>query len=127
MNNMLLEVNDLKVSFFTHLGEVQAVRNVSFCLKHGEILGVVGESGSGKSVTMKAIMSILQSPGKVLNGSILLNGTDILNMPEPDMREIRGNRISMIFQDPMTSLNPTMRIGDKIIDTIFAHRPIGLK
>lgn len=127
MNNTLLEVNDLKVSFFTHIGEVHAVRNVSFYLKHGEILGVVGESGSGKSVTMKAIMSILQSPGKVLNGNILLNGTDILNMPESDMREIRGNRISMIFQDPMTSLNPTMRIGDQIIDTICAHRPVGRK
>ncbi len=124
MNNILLEVDDLKVSFFTHLGEIQAVRNVSFYLKQGEILGIVGESGSGKSVTMKAIMSILQKPGKVMHGSILFDGLDILNMPESDMREIRGNRISMIFQDPMTSLNPTMRIGDQIIDTIRAHRTI---
>ena len=102
----LLDIEDLRVSFFTPGGEVQAVRGISWFLNEGEALGIVGESGSGKSVSVYAVMRLLQHPGRVVGGNIRFNGTDILSLSEEDMRKIRGNDIAMIFQDPMTSLNP---------------------
>ena len=103
----LLEVKDLQVSFFTPAGEVKAVGGISFSLERGRVLGIVGESGSGKSVTSYAIMQILEGNGKIVSGSIQLDGQELVGAGEKVMKELRGNRISMIFQDPMTSLNPT--------------------
>ena len=103
----LLEVNNLHTSFFTDAGEVPAVNGVSFRLDRGRVLGIVGESGSGKSVTAYSIMQILASTGKIVSGSIKLDGEELVGADEKVMKNIRGNRISIIFQDPMTSLNPT--------------------
>lgn len=127
MTDIMLKVENLKTSFFTHLGEIQAVRNVYFDVRKGEVLGIVGESGSGKSVTVKSIMSLLQYPGKVVEGQIIYKEMDLVELNEARMREIRGNEISMIFQDPMTSLNPVMKIGDQIVDTIISHEKISRK
>ena len=124
MENNLLKVNNLHTSFFTHFGEVKAVQNVSFSLKKGEVLGIVGESGSGKSVTALSCMRLLQAPGKVVKGEILFNGENILKKSKKEMREIRGNRISMIFQNPMTSLNPVSKIGNQIVEQIIEHKKI---
>lgn len=119
----ILEVKDLCVSFYTHAGEVQAVRGVSFDLKKGETLAIVGESGSGKSVTSKALMGLIPSPpGKIKSGEILFNGKDLTKLSEKEMQNIRGKEISMIFQDPMTSLNPTMTIGYQIMEGIIKHQ-----
>jgi oligopeptide transport system ATP-binding protein len=123
----ILEVNNLKTSFFTHLGEVKAVRDVSFKVRSGEALGVVGESGSGKSVTFLSVMRLLQHPGKVVGGEILFEGKDLLKMTTKEIRNIRGNEISMIFQDPMTSLNPVFTIGNQIIEIIMEHNDISKK
>ena len=120
--NHLIDIQDLRVSFFTPGGEVQAVRGVSWFLDEGEALGIVGESGSGKSVSVYAIMRLLQHPGRVTGGSIHFNGTDILSLSEDDMRKIRGNEIAMIFQDPMTSLNPVYTIGNQICEPLKLHR-----
>lgn len=121
-NNHLIDIEDLRVSFFTPGGEVQAVRGISWFLNEGEALGIVGESGSGKSVSVYAIMRLLQHPGRVVGGSIRFNGTDILSLSEEDMRKIRGNDIAMIFQDPMTSLNPVYTVGDQIEEPLRLHR-----
>ena len=121
-NNHLIDIQDLRVSFFTPGGEVQAVRGVSWFLNEGEALGIVGESGSGKSVSVYAIMRLLQHPGRVTGGSIRFNGTDILSLSEDDMRKIRGNDIAMIFQDPMTSLNPVYTVGNQICEPLKLHR-----
>lgn len=122
MNKKILSVNDLHVSFSTHGGEVQAVRGVSFDLHEGETLAIVGESGSGKSVCTKAIMGIIASNGKIPNGEIIFNDKDITKMNESELQQIRGKEIAMIFQDPMTSLNPTMKIGKQIMEGMLKHR-----
>ena len=110
---VLLEVNDLRTSFFTDAGEVKAVNGISFQLDRGKVLGIVGESGSGKSVTAYSIMQILASTGKIVGGSIKLDGEELVDAGEKKMRKVRGNKISIIFQDPMTSLNPN-RVHRKI-------------
>ena len=117
----LLEVRDLHTSFFTDAGEVRAVNGVSFNLDHGKVLGIVGESGSGKSVTAYSIMQILASTGKIVSGSIKFDGIELVGAGEKVMKDIRGNRISIIFQDPMTSLNPTYSIGKQLMEAILLH------
>ena len=117
----LLEVNDLHTSFFTPAGEVRAVNGVSFTLDRGKVLGIVGESGSGKSVTAYSIMQILASTGRIVSGSIKLDGQELVNAGERFMKTVRGNRISIIFQDPMTSLNPTYTIGHQLMEAILLH------
>ncbi len=122
MRKNILEVKDLKTSFYTHLGEVQAVRGVSFNVEKGQILGIVGESGSGKSVTSLSVMRLLQFPGKVKSGEIIYQGEDIVKKSEKEMLGIRGDKIAMIFQDPMTSLNPVYTIGNQIMEGLKLHR-----
>ena len=117
----LLKVRDLHTSFFTPAGEVKAVNGVSFNLERGKVLGIVGESGSGKSVTAYSIMQILASTGKIVSGSIKLDGQELVNAGESVMKTVRGNKISIIFQDPMTSLNPTYTIGHQLIEAIMLH------
>ncbi|OON83095.1 peptide ABC transporter ATP-binding protein, partial [Klebsiella pneumoniae] len=119
----LLEVKDLQVSFDTHAGEVQAVRGVTFDLKKGETLAIVGESGSGKSVTSKALMGLIPNPpGRIKNGEIVFEGRDLTKLTEKEMQQVRGKDIAMIFQDPMTSLNPTMTIGNQIMEGLIKHQ-----
>ncbi len=120
----LLEVKDLHTSFFTDAGEVKAVNGVSFNLDRGEVLGIVGESGSGKSVTAYSIMQILAPTGKIVSGSIKFDGRELVGLEEKDMRGIRGNHISIIFQDPMTSLNPTYTIGHQLREAIMLHKNV---
>ena len=117
----LLDINDLRTSFFTDAGEVKAVNGISFKLDRGKVLGIVGESGSGKSVTAYSIMQILASTGKIVGGSIKLDGQELVNSGEKVMRKVRGNKVSIIFQDPMTSLNPTHTIGHQIMESILLH------
>ena len=117
----LLEVKDLRTSFFTDAGEVKAVNGISFNLERGKVLGIVGESGSGKSVTAYSIMQILASTGKIVGGSIKLDGQELVGAGEKVMRTVRGNKVSIIFQDPMTSLNPTHTIGHQIMEAILLH------
>ena len=119
----MLEVNDLHTSFFTPAGEVRAVNGVSFYLDHGKVLGIVGESGSGKSVTAYSIMQILEKTGKIVSGSIKFNGQELVGAGEKVMKTVRGNKISIIFQDPMTSLNPTYTIGHQLMEAIMLHTP----
>ena len=119
----VLEVKNLSVSFHSTAGEVQAVRDVSFSLKKGEVLAIVGESGCGKSVLCKSIMKLLPRSAQIKSGKILLNGTDITDYKEKEMQKIRGSAFSMIFQDPMTSLNPTIKIGQQIAEAILVHHP----
>ncbi len=118
---MLLEVKDLHTSFFTDAGEVRAVNGVSFNLDRGKVLGIVGESGSGKSVTAYSIMQILAPTGKIVSGSILLDGKELVGADEKTMKDVRGNKVSIIFQDPMTSLNPTYTIGRQLMEAILLH------
>ena len=120
----LIELKDVKTSFFTHLGEVQAVRGVSYSLNKGEALGIVGESGSGKSITSMSVMGLLQYPGTVKSGEIIFKGEDLLKKNKKEMRSIRGNEIAMIFQDPMTSLNPVYTVGDQIMEAIRKHQNV---
>jgi len=117
----LLEVKDLRTSFFTDAGEVRAVNGVSFNLERGKVLGIVGESGSGKSVTAYSIMQILASTGKIVGGSIKLAGQELVGSGESVMKTVRGNKVSIIFQDPMTSLNPTYTIGKQLMEAIMLH------
>ena len=117
-----LKVEHLSVSFFTDEGEVQAVRDVSFSLSAGEVLAVVGESGCGKSVLCKSIMKLLPENAKIKNGKILVNGEEIAGYGERRMRELRGKLFSMVFQNPMTSLNPTMTVGAQIAEAVRAHQ-----
>jgi len=118
----LLKVNDLRISFSSHAGEVQAVRGVSFDLRRGETLAIVGESGSGKSVTAKSIMRLLpEANTRIKGGEILLEEEDILKLSDKRMQDIRGPKIAMVFQDPMTSLDPTMRIGRQIAESLKVH------
>lgn len=121
----VLQVQDLHVSFKTYGGEVKAVRGVSFDLHKGETLAIVGESGCGKSVTSQSIMRLIPNPpGKITGGKILFKGHDLTKVKEPSMRKIRGADISMIFQDPMTSLNPTLTIGDQLMEGIIQHEKL---
>ncbi len=117
----LLEVNDLRTSFFTDAGEVKAVNGVSFELEKGKVLGIVGESGSGKSVTAYSIMQILAPGGKIVGGSIKLDGQELIGASENVLKTVRGNKVSIIFQDPMTSLNPTHTIGSQLMEAILLH------
>ena len=117
----LLEVKDLHTSFFTDAGEVKAVNGVSFFLDRGKVLGIVGESGSGKSVTAYSIMQILAGTGRIVSGSIKLDGQELVGAGEKVMKTVRGNKISIIFQDPMTSLNPTYTIGRQLMEAILLH------
>ncbi len=124
MNNQLLSINNLSTSFFTHMGEVKAVQSVSYGINRGEVLGIVGESGSGKSVTFLSCMRLLQSPGKIVSGEVLFNGENLLNWNNRKMRSVRGNRMSMIFQNPMTSLNAVLKIGDQLMEPLREHKKI---
>ncbi len=124
MNDLLLDVKNLNTSFFTHLGEVQAVRGIDFNIKKGEIIGIVGESGSGKSITLMSALQLLKFPGKVTSGEVFFKGEDLLKKSEKQMRHIRGNEVSMIFQDPMTSMNPTLKVGEQVMETIRVHNNI---
>ena len=117
----LLEVKDLRVSFFTPAGEVKAVGGISYELDYGEVMGIVGESGSGKSQEAYAIMGLLQSPGKVIGGSITLEGEDVLAKSKAEMIAMRGSKVAMIFQNPMTCLNPVYTIGNQLIEALRAH------
>ena len=117
----LLEVKNLRTSFFTDAGEVKAVNDVSFFLDHGKVLGIIGESGSGKSVTAYSIMQILAGTGKIVGGSIKFDGKELVGIDEKEMKAVRGNKISIIFQDPMTSLNPTYTIGKQLMEPIILH------
>jgi oligopeptide transport system ATP-binding protein len=122
----LLEVNGLKTQFFTQDGVVQAVNGVSFYVDEGETLGIVGESGCGKSVSMLSVMRLIpQPPGKIVGGEVHFDGRDLLQLSDDDMRRVRGNRIAMIFQDPMTSLNPVLTIGRQIGEALELH--LGMK
>ncbi|PWM47037.1 MAG: peptide ABC transporter ATP-binding protein [Clostridiales bacterium] len=121
MAEKILEVNNLQTSFFTDAGEVKAVNGVSFNLEKGQTLGIVGESGSGKSVTAYSILQILDNPGKIVGGEVLFEGQNIVGCSKKQIRSIRGNKISMIFQDPMTSLNPVYTIGNQLSEAIILH------
>jgi peptide/nickel transport system ATP-binding protein len=124
----VLDVKGLQTVFFTNSGLFRAVDDVSFSIRRGETLAIVGESGCGKSVTALSIMRLVPDPpGRIIGGSIMLEGTDLLGLDDNKMRGIRGNRISMIFQEPMTSLNPVMRIGDQITEAVRLHRPMTRK
>lgn len=126
-DDILLKVNDLEVSFFTHAGEVKAVRKVSYDLKYGEAMGIVGESGSGKSVSSYALMGIIPEPGKILNGSINFEDKDITKLSEAEMLKLRGKEVGMIFQDPMTSLNPVFTVGSQIDESLKKHTNLDKK
>jgi len=121
MSTPLLDIRDLKVYYFARRGTVRAVDNVSLKLTKGESLGLVGESGCGKSTLGLAILRLVPEPGRIVAGSIMFDGLDLTKLPEEDMRRIRGSRIAMVFQDPMTSLNPLMKIGEQLIETLMVH------
>lgn len=121
MSKKLLEIKDEYLSFFTPAGEVKALNGVSFSMNEGDVLGIVGESGSGKSVTAYSVMGLTAYPGKLVSGTIYFNGHEIHKMTEPEFRKIRGNEVSIIFQDPMTSLNPVYTIGNQIEEVILLH------
>src|SRR6266852_2944079 len=124
-NGKLLEVRDLRTHFETEDGTVRAVDGVSFALERGETLGIVGESGSGKSVTCYSIMGLIPTPpGRIESGTALFDGTDLLHCTPAQARAIRGKRVAMIFQDPMTSLNPYMRISEQLIEPLLIHENI---
>jgi peptide/nickel transport system ATP-binding protein len=126
--DIVLDVKGLQTVFFTNSGLFRAVDDLSFTVRRGETLAIVGESGCGKSVTALSIMRLVPDPpGRIVGGSVVLEGTDLLALDEASMRQIRGDRISMIFQEPMTSLNPVMRIGDQIIEAVLLHRSISRK
>src|SRR4030066_1367121 len=124
-NNKILEVKNLKTYFYTDDGVVKAVDGVSFDLRVMETRGIVGEPGSGKSVTALSILRLIpQPPGKIVEGEIIFDGKNILDMDKKELQDFRGNRISMIFQDPMTSSNPVFTIGNQLIEAILAHRKV---
>lgn len=128
MAETLLAVEDLKTYFYTEAGVVKAVDGVSFTLKKGETLGVVGESGSGKSITAMSILQLIASPpGRIVGGKIIFNGENLLDKSPEEIRKIRGNEIAMIFQDPMTSLNPVLTIGEQLIEVIILHQKLDKK
>lgn len=120
-NNKILEVKNLDVHFFTEEGKLPAIDNLGLSIRAGETLGVVGESGCGKSITALSIMRLISSPGKITNGEILFKGQDLIKLSDNEMRKVRGNNIAMIFQEPMTSLNPVITVGKQIIEAIRTH------
>jgi ABC-type dipeptide/oligopeptide/nickel transport system ATPase component len=125
MSEPLLEIKDLCVDFNTEFGRVAALDRVSFSINQEEVIGVVGESGCGKSVTALSILRLIQEPpGKISSGQILFNGNDVLKYKEKQMRRIRGNEISMIFQEPMTSLNPVFTVGDQVMEAVVEHQSL---
>lgn len=121
---MLLEVKNLVTEFHMKRGTVKAVNNISYQVDQGEILAIVGESGSGKSVSSLSIMGLIRSPGEIAAGEIIYNGQDLLKLSQKEMQKIRGDKISMIFQEPMTSLNPVYRVGDQITESILTHMKV---
>lgn len=121
----ILKVEDLAISFYTPVGEVKAVDGISYTLHENEIMGIVGESGSGKSVESYGIMGLLQSPGKVKSGKILYDGKNVLDFDKKEMRNFRGNKCSMIFQNPMTCLNPVYTIGNQLMEAVLVHKKVG--
>ena len=121
----LLDVRDLRTSFYTPDGVVRAVNDVSFCLEEGEIVGLVGESGCGKSVLSLSVMQLVPPPGRIEQGRVIFRGRDLLQLTEGEMRQVRGGEIGMIFQDPMTSLNPVIPVAEQVAETIRLHRPTG--
>lgn len=127
-NDPIISAENLSVDFITDDGLVQAVKNISFQIPRGKTVGLVGESGSGKSVTSLAIMRLIPNPpGKITNGKIFFDGKDLLSMPESEIRKVRGNKISMIFQEPMTSLNPVFTVGDQIAESLMLHKGVNKK
>ena len=118
----LLEVKNLKTHFFTRNGVVKSVDGISFSIEKGKILGIVGESGAGKSITGFSIINLIDKPGKIVDGEILFDGRDLVKLPEKELQSIRGNEIAMIFQDPQTSLNPVISIGEQLMEAILYHR-----
>ena len=123
MSDKILEVKDLSTWFYTEKGVAKALEKVSFSINQGEILGIVGETGCGKSVTSRSIMRLIpQPPGKIVEGSVVFQGRDLLSLTEDDMRSVRGKDIAMIFQDPMNSLNPVLKVGFQVMEAIGAHK-----
>ncbi len=127
MKGDLLQVLDLHTSFFTEGGELKAVRGVTFSVREGEALGIVGESGCGKSVTALSIMRLVPDPGRIVKGKVIFRDKDLLELPEEEMRRIRGREIAMVFQEPMTSLNPVFTIGSQIAEAIETHHRLERK
>jgi len=124
-NNMLLEVKDLNIHYISHEGTVKAVNDMTFEIAKGETLGIVGETGAGKTTTALGIMQLIQTPpGKIVSGEIIYDGEDLLKKSQSELRKIRGNKISMIFQDPMTSLNPVLTVGEQIAEVIKLHQNV---
>ncbi|ACV61320.1 oligopeptide/dipeptide ABC transporter, ATPase subunit [Desulfofarcimen acetoxidans DSM 771] len=121
LNNAVFQVNDLKTYFYTGSGVVKAVNGVSFQVQAGKTLCIVGESGCGKSITLLSLLGLIEVPGKIISGEVYLNDRDILKLSSQELRKIRGKEISLIFQDPMTSLNPVLKIGCQLTETILAH------
>ena len=121
MSEYLVDIKNERLSFFTPAGEVKALNDVSIHMREGEVLGIVGESGSGKSVTAYSLMGLTAHPGKLIDGSLYFNGHQIETMSDKEMRKIRGNEVSIIFQDPMTSLNPVYTIGNQIMEAVLLH------
>lgn len=124
MGEVILDIRGLKVYYYTREGVVRAVDNVDFSMERGETVGLVGESGSGKSTLGFSILKLVPPPGKIVDGKIIFDGIDLIKLDEKEMRKIRGKRISMVFQDPMTSLNPLMKIGDHLVETIMTHEEV---
>ncbi len=124
MSDLVLSVRNLVVEFATRRGTLRAIDGVSFDIARGEVLGVVGESGAGKSVTGAAIIGLIEPPGRIAGGEILLNGRRIDNLPPDELRKVRGRKVAMIFQDPLTSLNPLFRVGEQLVETIRTHLPM---
>jgi len=124
VGEVILDIRGLKVYYYTREGVVKAVDNVDFVMEKGETVGLVGESGSGKSTLGFSILKLVPPPGKIVDGKIIFDGIDLTKLDEKEMRKIRGKRISMVFQDPMTSLDPLMKIGDHLVETIMAHEEV---
>ncbi len=127
MQKNLLEIRNLHTYFFTNKGTIKAVNGVDMEIQPGRTLGVVGESGSGKSITSFSILKLIEEPGEIVKGSIMFDGREIVNLSEDEMRSIRGNEISMIFQEPMTSLNPVFKIGRQLSEPLILHQGMNKK
>ncbi|HEY1408096.1 MAG TPA: ABC transporter ATP-binding protein [Promineifilum sp.] len=124
-NNVILDIKGLKTQFFTEGGVVRAVDGIDFKVKRGQVVGLVGESGCGKSVTSLSIMRLIAQPGRIVEGQIIFDNTDLVKLPENRMVEIRGNRVSMIFQQPQSSLNPVFRVGEQLSEVLQIHQEVG--